>query len=195
MQDYLENKRFIPTFASRNRNIMSDKHTSNPKNPGMKAAEPVAVSTRHDCVDGMLAYISDQNVSAAMRWELGHRLIADAERDMQVRPAFELELQLRELQRQNDVKVKPDMETFDNAFLFVNACKDSSLLSKASVYLTDHATIMLKIINGDTTSSVDIGKTEFTYAIVDTAKVTTRMGRGLTDDVKVMKTFFKSLQK
>ena len=29
-------------------------------------------------------------ISAALRWELGHRLIVEAERDMQVRPAFEL---------------------------------------------------------------------------------------------------------
>ena len=43
-------------------------------------------------LDGMLAYITDQNPSAALRWELGHRLIAETERDIQVRPAFELEL-------------------------------------------------------------------------------------------------------
>ena len=107
--------------------------------------------------------------------------------DMQVRPAFELELQLRELQRQAGIDVKPDFDTFENAYLFVNVCKDPSLLSKASVYLTDHATVMLKIIIAETTSSVDIGREEFTYAIVNTKTVNTRMGRGHTDDLKAMK--------
>jgi hypothetical protein len=74
-------------------------------------------------------------------------------------------------------------------------CKDPSLLSKASVYLTDHATVMLKIINGETTSSVDIGREEFTYAIVNTKTAYTRMGRGRTDDVKAMKQFFNLLRK
>lgn len=58
---------------------------------------------------------------------------------------------------------------------------------KASVYLTDHATVMLKIILGETTSSVDIGREEFTYAIVNTKTANTRMGRGHTDDLKAMK--------
>ena len=107
--------------------------------------------------------------------------------DMQVRPAFELELQLRELQRQAGIDVKPDFDTFENAYLFVNVCKDPSLLSKASVYLTDHATVMLKIIIAETTSSVDIGREEFTYAIVNTKTANTRMGRGHTDDLKAMK--------
>ena len=104
--------------------------------------------------------------------------------------AFELELQLRELQRQTDLDVKPDLDTFENAYVFVDVCKDPSLLSKASVYLTDHATVMLKIIIGETTSSVDIGREEFTYAIVNTKTVNTRMGRGHTDDVQAMKEFF-----
>ena len=115
--------------------------------------------------------------------------------DMQVRPAFELELQLRELQRQAGIDVKPDFDTFENAYLFVNVCKDPSLLSKASVYLTDHATVMLKIMIGETTSSVDIGREEFTYAIVNTKTVNTRMGRGHTDDLKAMKEFFNLLRK
>ena len=174
---------------------MDDKRTSKIDDNSMKAAEPVAVMRRQDSLDGMLAYITDQNPSAALRWELGHRLIAEAERDMQVRPAFELELQLRELQRQSGVKVKPDLDTFENAFIFLNACKDSSLLSKASVYLTDHATVMLKIIIGKTTSSVDIGCDEYTYAIVNTETVATKMGRGRTDDMKSMKDFFKLLHK
>ena len=174
---------------------MDDKHTSKIDDNVMKAAEPVAIMHRQDSLDGMLAYITDQNVSAALRWELGHRLITDAEHDMQVRPAFELELQLRELQRQTGIDVKPDLDTFDNAYLFVNVCKDPSLLSKASVYLTDHATVMLKIIIGETTSSVDIGREEFTYAIVSTKTANTRMGRGHTDDIKTMKEFFNLLRK
>ena len=184
---------FVPKL--RKQIDMDDKHTSNIDDNGMKAAEPVAVMRRQDSLDGMLAYITDQNVSAALRWELGHRLITDAEHDMQVRPAFELELQLRELQRQTGIDVKPDLDTFDNAYLFVNVCKDPSLLSKASVYLTDHATVMLKIIIGETTSSVDIGREEFTYAVVNTKTANTRMGRGHTDDLKAMKEFFISLQK
>lgn len=158
---------------------MDDKHTSIDDN-GMKVAEPVAVIRRQDSLDGMLAYISDQNVSAALRWELGHRLITDAEHDMQVRPAFELELQLRELQRQEGVDVKPDLDTFENTYLFVKVCKDPSLL---------------KIIIGETTSSVDIGREEFTYAIVDTKTVNSKMGRGHTDDIKAMKEFFNLLRK
>ena len=172
---------------------MEDKHTSQIEN-GQVVAEPVATISRQSGLDGMLAYITDQNPSAALRWELGHRLIAEAERDMQVRPAFELELQLRELQRQPDLQVKPDMHTFENAFIFLNACKESSLLSKASVYLTDHATVMLKIIIGTTTSSVDIGRDEYTYAIVNTETAATKMGRGRTDDMKSMTDFFKSLR-
>ena len=174
---------------------MDDKRTSKIDDNSMKVAEPVAVMRRQDSLDGMLAYITDQKVSAALRWELGHRLITDAEHDMQVRPAFELELQLRELQRQVGVDVKPDFDTFENAFIFINACKDSSLLSKASVYLTDHATVMLKIIIDKTTSSVDIGRDEFTYAVVNTETVATKMGRGRTDDMKSMKDFFKLLHK
>ena len=80
-------------------------------------------------------------------------------------------------------------------YLFVNICKDPSLLSKASVYLTDHSTVMLKIIIGNTTSSVDIGREEFTYAIVNTKTAKTRMGRGHTDDIKTMKEFFNLLRK
>ncbi len=173
---------------------MDDKYTSKIDDSGMKAAEPVAVISRQSGLDGMLAYITNQNPSAALRWELGYRLIAEAEHDMQVRPAFELELQLRELQRQSDLQVKPDLDTFENAFIFLNACKDSSLLSKASVYLTDHATVMLKIIIGKTTSSVDIGCDEYTYAIVNTEKKKKKMGRGHTDDMKSMKDFFKALR-
>ena len=104
-------------------------------------------------------------------------------------------MQLRELQRQTGIDVKPDFDTFENAYLFVNVCKDPSLLSKASVYLTDHATVMLKIIIGETTSSVDIGREEFTYAIVNTKTAKTRMGRGHTDDKKAMKVFFNLLRK
>ena len=155
------------------------------------AAEPVAAIRRHDSLDGMLAYITDQKVSAALRWELGHRLIVEAERDMQVRPAFELVLQLREFQRKTDIENKPDCDTFENAYLFVNACKDPALLSKASVYLTDHATVMLKIIIGEFTSSVDIGRNEFTYAIVNTKTATSKIGRGLIDDAKAIKSFYK----
>jgi len=166
---------------------MEDNHISQTENG--RVSEPIAVISKQSGLDGMLAYITDQNPSAALRWELGHRLIAEAERDMQVRPAFELELQLRELQRQSGVKVKPDLDTFENAFIFLNACKDSSLLSKASVYLTDHATVMLKIIIDKTTSSVDIGREEFTYAVVNTETVATKMGRGRTDDMKSMKDF------
>ena len=173
---------------------MEDKHTSQIEK-GQVVAEPVAVINRQSGLDGMLAYITDQHPSAALRWELGHRLIAEAEHDMQVRPAFELELQLRELQHQTDLQVKPDLDTFENAFIFLNACKDSSLLTKASVYLTDHATVMLKIIIGKTTSSVDIGCDEYTYAIVNTETVATKMGRGRTDDMKSMKDFFKALRK
>jgi hypothetical protein len=173
---------------------MDDKRTSKIDDNSMKAAEPVAVMRRQDSLDGMLAYITDQKVSAALRWELGHRLITDAEHDMQVRPAFELELQLRELQRQVGVDVKPDFDTFENAYLFLSVCKDPSLLSKASVYLTDHATVMLKIIIGETTSSVDIGREEFTYAIVNTKTAKTRMGRGLSDDEKTMKEFIQVMQ-
>ena len=173
---------------------MEDKHTSQIEN-GQVVAEPIAAVSRQSGLDGMLAYITDQNPSAALRWELGHRLIAEAEHDMQVRPAFELELQLRELQRQSDLQVKPDLDTFENAFIFLNACKDSSLLSKASVYLTDHATVMLKIIIGTTTSSVDIGRDEYTYAIVNTETAATKMGRGRTDDMKSMKDFFNLLRK
>ena len=165
---------------------MDDKLNSTTENNGMTASEPVAVRRNQDSLDGMLAYITDQKVSAALRWELGHRLIVEAEHDMQVRPAFELELQLRELQSQIVSEVKPDLDTFENAFLFVNACKDPSLLSKASVYLTDHATVMLKIIIGESTSSVDIGRNEFTYAIVNTKTVATEMGRGRTDDMKTI---------
>ena len=156
------------------------------------AAEPVAAIRRHDSLDGMLAYITDQKVSAALRWELGHRLIVEAERDMQVRPAFELVLQLREFQRKTDTENKPDCDTFENAYLFVNACKDPALLSKASVYLTDHATVMLKIIIGEFTSSVDIGRNEFTYAIVNTKTATSKIGRGLTDDAKAIKSFYNT---
>jgi hypothetical protein len=173
---------------------MKDKHTSQIDN-GQVVAEPVSVISRQSGLDGMLAYITDQNPSAALRWELGHRLIAEAEHDMQVRPTFELELQLRELQRQSDLQVKPDMDTFENAYIFLNACNDSSLLSRASVYLTDHATVMLKIIIGKSTSSVDIGRDEYTYAIVNTETVATKMGRGRTDDMKSMKDFFKALRK
>jgi hypothetical protein len=173
---------------------MKDKHTQK-QEKCMTAAEPVAVMRRQDSLDGMLAFITDQNVSAALRWELGHRLIAEAEHDMQVRPAFELERQLHELQQQADPENKPSWETFDNAYLFINACQDEALLTKASVYLTDHATIMLKIILGETTSSVDIGQTEFTFAIVNTNTTSTNMGRGRTDDQKSMKAFFNSLSK
>ena len=173
---------------------MEDNHISQTEN-GQVVSEPVAAISRLSGLDGMLAYITDQNPSAALRWELGHRLIAEAEHDMQVRPAFELELQLRELQHQTDLQVKPDLDTFENAFIFINACKDSFLLSKASVYLTDHATVMLKIIIGKTTSSVDIGRDEYTYAIVNTETVATKMGRGRTDDMKSMKDFFKALRK
>ena len=184
---------FAPNFRKQVK--MDDKRTSKIDDNSMKAAEPVAVMRRQDSLDGMLAYITDQNVSAALRWELGHRLITDAEHDMQVRPAFELELQLREFQRQTDLDVKPDFDTFENAYVFVDVCKDPSLLSKASVYLTDHATVMLKIIIGETTSSVDIGREEFTYAIVNTKMVNTRMGRGHTDDVQAMKEFYNLLRK
>ena len=173
---------------------MDDKHTSAIDDNGMKAAEPVAVMRRQDSLDGMLAYITDQNVSAALRWELGHRLIIEAEHDMQVRPAFELELQIRELQRQAGIDVKPDFDTLENAYLFVNICKDPSLLSKASVYLTDHSTVMLKIIIGNTTSSVDIGREEFTYAIVNTKTAKTRMGRGHTDDLKAIQKITQVMQ-
>ena len=173
---------------------MEDKHTSQIEN-GQVVAEPIAAVSRQSGLDGMLAYITDQYPSAALRWELGHRLIAEAEHDMQVRPAFELELQLRELQHQTDLQVKPDLDTFENAFIFINACKDSFLLSKASVYLTDHATVMLKIIIGKTTSSVDIGCDEYTSTIVYTETVATKMGRGRTDDMKSMKDFFKALRK
>ena len=93
------------------------------------------------------------------------------------------------------MQVKPDLNTFENAYLFVDMCKDPSLLTKASVYLTDHATVMLKIIIGETTSSVDIGREEFTYAIVNTKTVNSQMGRGYTDDVKAMKEFFNLLRK
>lgn len=173
---------------------MKDKHTQN-NEKCMSAAEPVAVMRRQDALDGMLAYITDLNVSAALRWELGHRLIAEAEHDMQVRPVFELERQLHELQQQADSENKPSWDTFDNAFLFINACQDAALLTKASVYLTDHATIMLKIILGETTSSVDIGQKEFTFAIVNTNTTSTKMGRGHADDQKSMKAFFKSLSR
>ena len=173
---------------------MDEKLNSTSEGNSMKASEPVAVKRRLDSLDGMLAYITGQNVSAALRWELGHRLIAEAEHDMKVRPAFELELQLRELQRQTVSDIKPDLDTFENAFHFVNACKDPSLLSKASVYLTDHATVMLKIIIGQTTSSVDIGRNEFTYAIVNTKTVATQMGRGCTDDMKAMNDFYNVLR-
>ena len=174
---------------------MEDKHIQTSEDNGMIAAEPMAVVRSHDSLDGMLAYITDQKVSAALRWELGHRLIVEAEHDMQVRPAFELELQLRELQRKTDFNNKPGFDIFENAYLFVNACKDSSLLSKASVYLTDHATVMLKIIIDETTSSVDIGRSEFSYAIVNTKTATSKIGRGLTDDMKAIQRFYKELRK
>lgn len=90
---------------------------------------------------------------------------------------------------------KPGFEIFENAYLFVNACKDSSLLSKASVYLTDHATVMLKIIIGESTSSVDIGRNEFSYAIVNMKTTTSKIGRGFTDDLKAIQRFYKELRK
>lgn len=171
---------------------MNDMHTTQKDDSCMVAAEPVA-TCRQDSLSGMLAYITSKNVSAALRRELGHRLIAGADHDMRVRPVFELELQLRELQRRKDLELMPDRETFDNAYLLIDACSDATLLSKASVYLTKHATLMLKIITGNTTSSVDIGRQEFTYAIVNTKTVATKMGKGRPDDMKAIKDFYKSL--
>ena len=69
---------------------MEDNHISQTENG--RVSEPIAVISKQSGLDGMLAYITDQNPSAALRWELGHRLIAETERDIQVRPAFELEL-------------------------------------------------------------------------------------------------------
>ena len=54
---------------------------------------------------------------------------------------------------------------------------------------------MLKIIIGETTSSVDIGKEEFTYAIVNIETTSTKIGRGRTDDMKAIKNFYNSLKK
>lgn len=158
------------------------------------AAEPVAAVPRNGSLDGMLAYITDQNVSAALRWELGHRLIADAEHDMQVRPVFELERYLRELYNQIDNPSKPSLNIIDHAFAFVNACTETSLLSKAAVYQTDHATIMFKIVLGSVTSSVDIGETHFTYAIVNSLNALTKMGEGKADDVESIKNFYRQLK-
>lgn len=84
-------------------------------------------------------------------------------------------------------------DTFDNAFLFVGRCPNSVLLTKASVYITDHATVMLKVIIDDTTSSVDIGNMEFTYAIVNTKNVSTKMGKGSCCDLKAIKAFYNEL--
>lgn len=173
---------------------MDDKKCSQSESQSLSVAEPVAVRPQ-DLLDGMLAYITDQNISAALRYELGHRLILGAEHDMQVRPVFELQRQIRELQRKTGLKARPHGDTFDNAFVFVDACRDESLISKASIYLTDHSTLMLKLILNDITSSVDIGKSEFTYSIVNTATTYTKMGRGTTDDVKSVKEYYNQLKK
>lgn len=160
----------------------------------MLVSEPAVVTPRETSVDGMLAYITDKHVSAALRCELGHRLIAEAERDMVQRPTFELELHLRELYNQIDNPTKPSLNIIDNVFVFINTCKDTALLSKAAVYQTDHATVMLKIILGNITSSVDIGDARYTYAIVNSSNALTKMGEGKIDDVKSIKDFYRQLK-
>ena len=39
---------------------------------------------------------------------------------------------------------------------------------------------------------VDIGRNEFTYAIVNTKTATSKIGRGLTDDAKAIKSFYNT---
>jgi len=173
---------------------MDDKKYQKAESQSLSVAEPVA-ARQQDTLDGMLSYITDQNISAALRYELGHRLILEAEHDMQVRPVFELQKQIRELQRKTSFNPLPHRDTFDNAFAFVEACRDESLVSKASVYLTDHATVMLKLILNDITSSVDIGRSEFTYSIVNTATAYTKMGRGGIEDLKTVKEYYNQLKK
>ena len=90
---------------------------------------------------------------------------------------------------------RPHGETFDNAFVFVDTCRDESLVSKASAYLTDHATVMLKLVLDDITSSVDIGRSEFTYSIVNTVTAYTKMGRGNTDDLTSVNDYYNQLKK
>ena len=84
-------------------------------------------------------------------------------------------------------------DTFDNAFLFVGRCPNSVLLTKASLYITDHATVMLKVIIDDTTSSVDIGNMEFTYAIINKKNSSTKMGKGNCSDHKDIMAFYSLL--
>ena len=173
---------------------MKDNKHQYEKEAPMLVSEPAVATLRENSVDGMLAYITDKHVSASLRRELGHRLIAEAERDMKVRPAFELELYLRELYSQNGDTSRLSVNILENAFNFVNACNDTTLLSKAAVYQTDHATIMLKIILGDITSSVDIGKSRFTYAIVNSLNASTAMGGGDIDDINLIKNFYRQLK-
>lgn len=158
------------------------------------AAEPIAIRQAGSVADGLLAYITAQNASAATRWELGNRLMHDAERDMATRPAFELSLQIREVSNHADSQCKPKSDVIENATRFVFSCPEDKLLTKAAAYVTNHATVMLKIIVGHIVSSVDIGVGSFTYAIVNPVSLATEMGEGLTDDLKAVDNFYSLLK-
>lgn len=159
------------------------------------AAEPISLRRTGSASEGLLAYITAQNASAAARWELGNRLMRDAERDMTVRPAFELVQQIREICHYAEGKNKPSLDTAENAIRFVNACPDNVLLLKSASYVTDHATVMLKIIVGDIVSSVDIGQDSYTFAIVNPDSLKTEMGEGSTSELNSFKSFYKILKR
>ena len=159
------------------------------------AAEPFPLRQMGSASDGLLAYITAQNTSAAARWELGNRLMHDAERDMTTRPAFELAQQIREICHYADRANKPNLDSTENAIRFVDACPDNSLLLKSASYITDHATVMLKMIVGNIVSSVDIGEDSYTFAIVNPETMETEMGEGSASDMKSIKSFYKDLKR
>lgn len=107
---------------------------------------------------------------------------------------FNLKQQILKLQNESDSDYKPVDNVFQNAIAFVDCCNDSSLLLKASAYLTDHATVVLKVVLGTVTSSIDIGRTEFTYSIVNTMTIQTLMGRGRFEDQDSIHSFYSQLK-
>ena len=158
-------------------------------------AEPVSLRQMKSASEGLFAYIAAQKTSAAARWELGNRLMREAERDMTVRPAFELVQQIREICQYAEGTDKPNPDTTENAVCFVDACPNNKLLLKAASYITDHATVMLKINVNHIVSSVDIGQDSFTFAIINPETLETEMGEGSTADLKSIKSFYETLKR
>ena len=157
------------------------------------ASEPAATHLRASAFDGLLAYITAQHASAATRWELGNRLLRDAEHDMRVRPAFELTLQIKEVCGHATPQERPSLDAIENAISFVNARPSDSLLIKAGAYCSNHATVMLKLIVNNTVASVDIGSDSFSYAIVNPDTLNTEMGEGTMEEQDVVRQFYNLL--